>query len=70
MVSHASRLVQRVIRERRLNGNSLAAEIASNDGYLLQAYKQAQIPIVGIEPATNMPANETFQLCVIFLVSN
>ena len=56
MVSHASRLVQRVIRERRLNGNSLAAEIASNDGYLLQAYKQAQIPIVGIEPATNIAA--------------
>ena len=56
MVTHASKLVQRVIRERQLNSNSLAAEIASNDGYLLQAYKQAQIPIVGIEPATNIAA--------------
>ena len=56
MVFHASKLVQRVIRERRLDGNSLAAEIASNDGYLLQAYKQAQIPIVGVEPAANIAA--------------
>jgi len=56
MVVHASKLVQRVIRERQLDGNSLAAEIASNDGYLLQAYKQARIPIVGVEPATNIAA--------------
>ncbi|SVB61507.1 uncharacterized protein METZ01_LOCUS214361, partial [marine metagenome] len=56
MVVHASKLVQRVIRERQLDGNSLAAEIASNDGYLLQAYKQARIPIIGVEPATNIAA--------------
>ena len=56
MVAHASKLVQRVIRERQLDENSLAAEIASNDGYLLQAYKQARIPIVGVEPATNIAA--------------
>ena len=56
MVAHASKLVQRVIRERQLDENSLAAEIASNDGYLLQAYKQARIPIIGVEPATNIAA--------------
>ena len=56
MVNHASKLVQRIICERGLDGNSLAAEVASNDGYLLQAYKQAQIPIVGIEPAANIAA--------------
>ena len=56
MVAHASKLVQRVIRERQLDENSLAAEVASNDGYLLQAYKQARIPIIGVEPATNIAA--------------
>jgi SAM-dependent methyltransferase len=29
-------------------------EIASNDGYLLQYYKQAGIPVLGIEPAENI----------------
>ena len=31
-----------------------AVEIASNDGYLLQYYKQAGIPVLGIEPAINI----------------
>jgi SAM-dependent methyltransferase len=29
-------------------------EIASNDGYLLQYYKKAGIPVLGIEPANNV----------------
>ena len=29
-------------------------EIASNDGYLLQFYKRAGIPVLGIEPAANI----------------
>ncbi|HEX9628865.1 MAG TPA: class I SAM-dependent methyltransferase, partial [Pyrinomonadaceae bacterium] len=32
----------------------LVIEIASNDGYLLQYYKQAGIPVLGIEPAINI----------------
>jgi SAM-dependent methyltransferase len=31
-------------------------EIASNDGYLLQFYKQAGVPALGIEPASNVAA--------------
>ena len=35
-------------------GNSLVMEVASNDGYLLQFYQRAGVPVLGIEPATNV----------------
>jgi SAM-dependent methyltransferase len=54
MLRHASEIVQRMCETRRLNSRSLAMEIASNDGYLLQYYKQAGIPVLGIEPAINI----------------
>jgi len=31
-------------------------EVASNDGYLLQYFKQAGVPVLGIEPAANVAA--------------
>jgi SAM-dependent methyltransferase len=36
-----------------LNGESLAIEIASNDGYLLQYFKEKNISCLGIEPTAN-----------------
>lgn len=54
MVQHAERLVTQMISSKRLDGESLAAEVASNDGYLLQFYQRAGIPVLGIEPATNV----------------
>jgi SAM-dependent methyltransferase len=54
MLSHAQAIVERVLEWRALSANSLAVEIASNDGYLLQYYKQAGIPVLGIEPAINI----------------
>jgi SAM-dependent methyltransferase len=54
MLHHAQAIVERVLEWRPLNANSLAVEIASNDGYLLQYYKQAGIPVLGIEPAINV----------------
>jgi SAM-dependent methyltransferase len=54
MVNSASALVDRLVRERRLGARSLALEIASNDGYLLQHYKQRDVPVLGIEPAANV----------------
>jgi SAM-dependent methyltransferase len=54
MVHHAAALVGREIDERKLDASSLAAEIASNDGYLLQFYAKAGIPVLGIEPARNV----------------
>jgi 2-polyprenyl-3-methyl-5-hydroxy-6-metoxy-1,4-benzoquinol methylase len=36
-----------------LNQNSLVVEVASNDGYLLQYFKEKNIPVLGIEPTAN-----------------
>jgi hypothetical protein len=47
---HAHELVDTVIREFNLDRNSLVAEIASNDGYLLERLVQRGIPAYGIEP--------------------
>ena len=54
MLAHAGALTARLVRERGLGPESLAAEVASNDGYLLQFYKQAGVPVLGIEPARNV----------------
>jgi SAM-dependent methyltransferase len=56
MVAHARELVGRLVRERALGPQSLAVEVASNDGYLLQWYKTASVPVLGIEPARNIAA--------------
>jgi SAM-dependent methyltransferase len=56
MLESASALVRRLVRERRLGGGSLALEVASNDGYLLQYYKELGVPVLGIEPAANVAA--------------
>lgn len=54
MLRHAESLVGTLLPERRLGPASLAIEIASNDGYLLQFYKRAGVPVLGIEPAINV----------------
>jgi SAM-dependent methyltransferase len=54
LLRHAQELVERLIPLRRLHGDSLVVEVASNDGYLLQHYQRAGIPVLGIEPAMNV----------------
>jgi SAM-dependent methyltransferase len=54
MVDSAKVCVDRVISEEKLNKNSLAVELASNDGYLLQHYKKGGVPVLGIDPAENI----------------
>jgi SAM-dependent methyltransferase len=54
VVEHARELATRLIPERRLDENSLVVEIASNDGYLLQFFQAARVPVLGIEPARNI----------------
>jgi SAM-dependent methyltransferase len=54
MLRHAETVVTKLIPAQNLNADSLVIEVASNDGYLLQYYKQASIPVLGIEPATNI----------------
>ncbi len=54
MVRHAEAVADRLVRERKLGPSSLVLEVASNDGYLLQFYKRAGVPVLGIEPAANV----------------
>jgi SAM-dependent methyltransferase len=53
-VRSAREIAERLVMNRHLHANSLVMEIASNDGYLLQFYKKAGIPVLGIEPAANI----------------
>jgi SAM-dependent methyltransferase len=51
LLKHSAANVAARIEERRLDGNSLVVELASNDGYLLQYYRARGIPVLGIDPA-------------------
>jgi 2-polyprenyl-3-methyl-5-hydroxy-6-metoxy-1,4-benzoquinol methylase len=53
-VAHAAAIVERVLKSRTFDHNSLVVEIASNDGYLLQHYHSHGIKVLGIEPARNI----------------
>lgn len=54
MLAHAEALVSALIGFKHLDAQSLVVEVASNDGYLLQCYQRAGVPVLGIEPATNI----------------
>lgn len=54
VLREAEKLAGRLIETRRLQAASLVVEVGSNDGYLLQYYKRAGIPVLGIEPAANI----------------
>jgi SAM-dependent methyltransferase len=54
MLAHARKIADQLIASRKLGAGSLVMEIASNDGYLLQYFKAAGVPVLGIEPATNI----------------
>jgi len=54
MLASARELSRRTIEARSLGDGSLVVEVASNDGYLLQYYREAGVPVLGIEPAANI----------------
>lgn len=49
-LKHSRDYVESIIPELKLTSKSRVVEIASNDGYLLQYFKDKKIPCVGIEP--------------------
>jgi SAM-dependent methyltransferase len=55
-VEHARRYSVAMIEKLNLTAESLVAEVASNDGYLLQHFVAAGIPVIGVEPAGNVAA--------------
>ena len=54
MVDHARTLVRELIFQHGLDARCLVVEAASNDGYLLRFYKEAGIPVLGIDPAVKV----------------
>jgi SAM-dependent methyltransferase len=53
-VEHARAYTEMIRRRLALTAGSLVVELASNDGYLLQHFVAAGIPVLGIEPAVNV----------------
>ncbi|MCK9474239.1 class I SAM-dependent methyltransferase [Sulfurimonas sp.] len=49
-LAHAKNYVEMITKRLSLDKNSQVTEIASNDGYLLQYFKEKNIPCIGIEP--------------------
>ena len=53
-VAHAKRYADAMIERLGLTPDSLVTEVASNDGYLLQHFQTAGVPVLGVEPAANV----------------
>ena len=53
-LDHARRYTEQMIGRFGFGPKSQVIEIASNDGYLLQYFKQKGVPVLGIEPARNV----------------
>ncbi len=54
MLAHAKALAAELVAAEGLGPRSLVVEIASNDGYLLQFYRDGGVPVLGVEPALNV----------------
>lgn len=55
-LAHAETYTRNMIRQLGLNRESMVIEIASNDGYLLKNFVQANIPCLGVEPTGSTAA--------------
>jgi len=51
---HSKRYTDTVVERFEIGSKHLVAELASNDGYLLQYFLEKQIPVLGIEPSMNV----------------
>src|SRR5262249_12558361 len=53
-LKHSSNSVVMISERLGLDRRTLAVELASNDGYLLQYFVKKGIPVLGVEPAVNV----------------
>jgi 2-polyprenyl-3-methyl-5-hydroxy-6-metoxy-1,4-benzoquinol methylase len=53
-IKHSKNYVNEIIKDLNLNKENNICEIASNDGYLLQFFKQKGFKVLGVEPAKNV----------------
>ena len=53
-LEHIKKFVMETIEEFNISDQDQIIEIASNDGYLLKNFKKRNIPVLGIEPASNV----------------
>jgi SAM-dependent methyltransferase len=54
LVDNARGLSRQIIERHKLNKSNLIVEIGSNDGYLLQFYKEAGLRVLGVDAAMNV----------------
>lgn len=52
-LNHAKKYTDLMIERFGFNDQSQIIEVASNDGYLLQYFKEKNIPVLGVEPTSN-----------------
>ncbi len=53
-LQHAKRYTDQMVEQFPINSESLVAELAGNDRYLLQYFTEKGIPVLGIETASNV----------------
>jgi SAM-dependent methyltransferase len=53
-LEHSRRYAEQMIARLGLDDSSQVVEIASNDGYLLQFFREREVAVLGIEPAGNV----------------
>jgi hypothetical protein len=58
-LAHAKAYTEMMVERFHLGRDSLAVELASNDGYLLQYFVEQGVPVLGVEPAANVAREAT-----------
>jgi SAM-dependent methyltransferase len=53
-LEHARRYVETMVARFGLGPQHQVVELASNDGYLLQYFREREVPVLGIEPCANV----------------
>lgn len=55
-LDHARNYVEKATARFGIGSDHFVVEVASNDGYLLQYFREKQVPVLGIEPCANVAA--------------